>query len=209
MYVDLPEEAHNKIIMIKFDMNLKQSCSVGDQAIIINGVINKLTCKEWKYYNGNTTFTYVLSEKNIKSLEVEFYKGEYLLDNISLYYLDYNDIKDNSDLFTKVKINKDKTNGDMIYASVDVDRDGHFVTTIPYQEGFTIYIDDKKQEYENINDGFIGFKIEEGKHDIIFVYKSPMKTEGVIVSLLGIVFLAVIIIEEVRSKHERKYRIIK
>ena len=41
-------------------MNNIPSCKTGDTYIIINGIKNTLTCKEWKYYNGETycpTFT--------------------------------------------------------------------------------------------------------------------------------------------------------
>ncbi len=197
---NLPDEAKNKIIMIKLDMKLKQSCEIGDQVIRINNISNKLTCEEWKYYNGNTTFTYVLSETNIDKLNISFYEGKYSIGNIKLYYLDYNDIKNINKKVTKVIIDKNKTKGDNIYASVNTIKDGYFVTTIPYQKGFTIFLDGKNITYENVNDGFIGFKISAGNHNIIFTYKSPFKTSGVIISFIGLIVLMMLIIEDYRKK---------
>ena len=48
--IPLNEEYKDKIIFIKFDIVEDQSCSIGDMKIVINGVSNKLTCKEWRYY---------------------------------------------------------------------------------------------------------------------------------------------------------------
>lgn len=208
--IDIDEKAKNKIILIKFDMDLKQSCRKGDQAIIINGQINKLTCKEWKYYNSNTVFTYVLSNANINSLNIELFEGNYVISDIKLYYLDYDDIKNINDKVTEVIIDKDKTKGDYIYGTINVEEnDSYLVTSIPYQKGFIIYVDGKEVTYEKVNTSFIGFKIDEGMHNIVFKYTSPLKKEGIALSIVGLIGLIIIIIRSRSSKNERKYRTIK
>lgn len=183
----LPPEAKNRIIMISFDMDREQNCRKGDQAIIINNQINKLTCKQWKYKNNNKTFTYTLSNKNVDKLTIKFYKGYYKISNIKLYYLDYNDIKNVNNNVDEAIIDKDLTKGDYIYTSVNNKKDGYFVTTIPYQDGFEIMVDGIKTKYENINSGFIGFKINKGNHSIVFKYTSPYKNIGAIISIIGII----------------------
>ena len=47
--INLPEQYQNKIIFISFNMNVNQTCAIGDQSIKINNAKNKLTCKEWVY----------------------------------------------------------------------------------------------------------------------------------------------------------------
>ena len=185
MLVDIPDEARNKIIFISFELT-PQSCKVGDLGITINGNLNKLTCREWKYYNGNTTFNYVISGDTSNNMEISFFKGNYKIDNLKIYYMDYNDIKNVKDKVTEVNIS-DKTKGDKIYASVETERDGYFVTTLPYDKGFNIKVDGKKVDYEKVNTAYVGFKLSKGKHNIVIEYIAPFKKLGLIMSFIGVV----------------------
>lgn len=185
MLIDIPEVARNKILFVSFNLE-PQSCKVGDLLVNINGNTNKLTCREWKYYNGNTTFNYVISGDTSNKVEVTFSKGIYKIDNLKIYYMDYNDIKDINKKVTKVDIDS-KTKGDKIYASVEAEKDGYFVTTLPYDKGFTIKVDNKKIDYEKVNTAYVGFKISKGKHNIVIEYKAPFKIVGLIMSFIGII----------------------
>lgn len=185
MLIDIPEVARNKILFVSFNLE-PQSCKVGDLLVNINGNTNKLTCREWKYYNGNTTFNYVISGDTSNKVEVTFSKGIYKIDNLKIYYMDYNDIKDINKKVTKVDIDS-KTKGDKIYASVEAEKDGYFVTTLPYDKGFTIKVNNKKIDYEKVNTAYVGFKISKGKHNIVIEYKAPFKTVGLIMSFGGII----------------------
>lgn len=185
MLIDIPEVARNKILFVSFNLE-PQSCKVGDLLVNINGNTNKLTCREWKYYNGNTTFNYVISGDTSNKVEVTFSKGIYKIDNLKIYYMDYNDIRDINKKVTKVDIDS-KTKGDKIYASVETEKDGYFVTTLPYDKGFTIKVDNKKIDYEKVNTAYVGFKISKGKHNIVIEYKAPFKIIGLIMSFIGII----------------------
>lgn len=185
MLIDVPKVARNKILFVSFELE-PQSCRVGDLLVNINGNTNKLTCREWKYYNGNTTFNYVISGDTSNKVEVTFSKGMYKIDNLKIYYMDYNDIKDINKKVTKVDIDS-KTKGDKIYASVEAEKDGYFVTTLPYDKGFTIKVDNKKVDYEKVNTAYVGFKISKGKHNIVIEYKAPFKIVGLIMSFAGII----------------------
>lgn len=185
MLIDIPEVARNKILFVSFNLE-PQSCKVGDLLVNINGNTNKLTCREWKYYNGNTTFNYVISGDTSNKVEVTFSKGMYKIDNLKIYYMDYNDIRDINKKVTKVDIDS-KTKGDKIYASVETEKDGYFVTTLPYDKGFTIKVDNKKIDYEKVNTAYVGFKISKGKHNIVIEYKAPFKIIGLIMSFIGII----------------------
>ena len=91
--IPLENNYKNKILMISFDMDYSQKCSLGDTYIIINGVKNTLTCKSWKYHNQNYTFDYVLSSNNINSLDITISKGQFVIKNIKAYEIDYNNLK--------------------------------------------------------------------------------------------------------------------
>ena len=52
-------------------------------------------------------------------------------------------------------------------------KDGYFVTSIPFDKGFKITVDNKKIKPLKINKAFLGFKLEEGKHNISIEYIAP------------------------------------
>lgn len=192
--IPLENKLNNKILIISFDMKLSQSCSKGDTYIIINGIKNKLTCKSWKYHNNNYTFNYVLATPNIDALDIQFSKGEFLIDNIKAYTLDYNKIKNinqNIDIFN---VDYDSLKENKIIGNIDVKNDGYFILKVPFDKGFEIYIDDYKTNLENIDDGFIGTKLESGKHNIEIIYHAPFLLLGKIISLIGIILFIISII---------------
>ena len=188
------EEINHKILIISFDMKLSQSCSKGDTYIIVNGIKNKLTCKSWKYHNNNYDFNYVLATPNIEELNIEFSKGEFLIDNIKAYTLDYDkikDIKQNLDIFN---VNYEKTKGNKIIGNINVRNDGYFILKVPFDKGFEIYIDNYKAELENLDAGFIGTKIKSGEHTIEIIYHPPLLLLGKIISIIGIVLFIISIV---------------
>lgn len=198
----LNKEYNNKILFITFDMEYSQTCKIGDTSITINGVKNTLSCKGWTYHNKNYTFEYVISSNDvIDELNIEFAKGKYIISNIKVEILDYKYLTNYVDSVDKLMIDKEKTKGDNIFGNINVKENGYFVLTIPYEEkGFTIYLDDKEVEYEKINDTFIGFKINEGYHEIKINYTAPYLLEGLIVSICGCMITLPIIYSDIFKK---------
>lgn len=192
--IPLENKLNNKILIISFDMKLSQSCSRGDTYIIINGIKNKLTCKSWKYHNKNYDFNYVLATQDIEELNVKFSQGEFLIDNIQVYTLDYNKLENLHDDVDELNIDYEKTKGNKIIGNINVKNDGYLILKIPYDKGFEMYIDDYKTELENVDDGFIGTKIKSGEHNIEIIYHTPFLLLGKIISLIGIILFIISII---------------
>ena len=189
---------YNKILFISFDLLKNQSCNKGDLSISINNVINKLTCKDWIYKNNNNTFHYTLSDsKNV--LNIKLNKGKFIINNINLLTLDYNyllESVDNIDKLKDIKVFDNKLSG-----NINVTNDGYFVFTIPYDKGFTIKVDNSVVDYENVNNGYIGFKINKGKHSINLEYNAPLFKEGKIISIISLfTFIGLVIYENKKVK---------
>ena len=204
--LNLNKSYKDKLLFITFNMEYSESCKIGDTSVTINDVKNTLSCKEWTYHNKNYTFEYVISSNDeINKLDIKFSKGKYIISNINVYSLDYGYITDYVDSVDEFIIDKDKTKGDEIIGGINVNENGYFVLSIPYEEkGFTIYVDNKITEYEKINDTFIGFPINEGYHDIKIIYTSPYLFEGMIVSICGYLILLPIIYNDVFKKKRVK-----
>ena len=149
------------------------------------------------YKNNNNIFHYVISSNNdLNSLVIKFNKGTYKIGNIEAYKLNYKYISKLIDKQSTFIVNKEKSLGDNIEGTIDMKSSGYFVTSIPYDEGFKVFVDDKVVEKEIVNKSFLGFKLQEGIHNIKITYKSPFQKEGLLLSTLGLIsFISLLIIE--------------
>lgn len=189
----------NQVLFVKFKVNTAPNCSNGDIGITINGVTNKLTCKQWLYFNDNYSFEYVISNVNdIDALNITFSKGHFEISDMQAYSLDYNYVVNSVNNVSKFIVDKTKTKGNIIEGSINNISDGYFATTLPFDKGYTVYVDGKKTSYELVNEAFIGFPLSKGNHDIKFIYQSPGYNTGLLLTVIGFISFGSI------SLYERK-----
>lgn len=199
--LNLKKGLSNKVVFVKFNVEQVSDCKDGDISIAIGQTINKLTCKQWMYFNNNFQFKYVVSSPDeIKDIDIKFSKGHFVLDKLITYSLDYNYIKDSVKKIDPFIVDSKQTKGDKILGHIDVSKDGYFATTIPFDEGYTIYVNGKKTKYEEVNNAFIGFPIKKGHYEIELNYQSKGFNYGKVGSLIGCILLGLIIIIERRRK---------
>lgn len=55
---------------------------------------------------------------------------------------------------------------------------------IPFEKGWSIYVDGEKQEIFKANLGFQGIEVKEGTHQVELKYQAPGFLQGLAVSLL-------------------------
>jgi len=198
MTINLDKKYENKILFITFDMEYSESCKIGDTSITINGVKNTLACRTWTYHNKNYKFEYTISGSR---LDITFAKGKYIISNIKTYTLDYDHIINFVNNVDEFKIDKEKTVGDEIVGEINVNENGYFILTVPYEEkGFTIYLDEHEIPYERVNDAFIGFPIHEGHHNIRISYTSPYLSQGLVISMIGFMIYIPFIYSDIFKK---------
>lgn len=200
----LNEELIDSSLIIRFKMNNIPSCKNGDVAITINGITNKLTCKTWKYYNENETFDYVISSNEIiNNLNIKFNKGYYDISDIEIYKIPNSYFKVDKENISILKINDVMKNNSILNGEINVQNDGYFIFTIPYDKGFEIIMDDQITEYELVNEAFIGFKIPKGKHTIKLKFNAPYINYGKTISLLALILTGTLIIIEKKKSCSR------
>lgn len=170
-------DAKNKLICIDFDVKNYTNKKV---SISINGMKNTLSKKHSVYPNGNKHFTYILSKKTLKQFDVTLSKGKYKISNIRVYTCDM-DVFDRS--VTEVKSLKTTS---IFKGEVTTSKEGYLVTSYPYEKGYEIYIDGKKQDVEIVNKAFVGCKIKKGSHIITIQFHAPFKNIGLCISMLSI-----------------------
>ncbi len=80
--------------------------------------------------------------------------------------------------------------------------DGLFYTSVPYEPGWTAYVDGKEvsiaQSYDpqaasvKLTDAFISFPLSEGAHTIELCYSAPGLTAGIAISIVSLIAFAVL-----------------
>lgn len=204
--IDLDNSLVGKVLYISFDMMENQKCHEiskdnGDTYIEINGVKNKLTCKEGIYHNKNNKFQYVLPviEENPK-LKIVIGQGKYKIENVKIYYSD-KIVGDNVAL-EKVKVDKKNST---ITGEISLDEDNYLITSIPYDEGFTVYVNDEKVEKEIVNEAFLGAKLGKGKNNVRIEYHSPYYDVSLLITIFGwCLFVGVLVLEKIKKVRESK-----
>ena len=76
---------------------------------------------------------------------------------------------------------------------IDVREDGFLFLTIPYAEGWTAEVDGKKAEIVPVQDALMGIRLEKGNHDISLRYTPAGFREGLMISAVSVLFIAVLI----------------
>ncbi|MCR4581682.1 MAG: YfhO family protein [Bacilli bacterium] len=135
--------------------------------------------------------------------------SELFSDEFYMYYLDqtkfldaYKEYNDN-----RLYINSFKEND--IKASISTDK-SFVYTSIPYDEGWTVYVDGKEVEKEKIGKALLGFKIEPGNHEIRLLFIPKGQKIGLIGTIIGIMILLIdIIFKQVKAIIKPKKKQIK
>lgn len=186
--VDLSEYDYDiYAVNIKFDKVRNKNIF-----IYINGTRNALSGKYAAFPNNNLYFSYILSSnEELKHLDVTFGKGEYVITEYEIYGMKYKDVENfrsNMDMMENIVIDDDKIKGDIC-----VSNDGYLNFTIPYDEGFTLFVDGKETKIEMTDTSFMGCVISSGSHTIELVYEAPGFKLGSILSIIGsLIFLGII-----------------
>lgn len=71
-------------------------------------------------------------------------------------------------------------------AQVDFDEDRILCASVPYEKGWTAYVDGKKEPIYKLNSMYMGLEIPEGCHEIKFIYRTPGLYKGVAISIISL-----------------------
>ena len=137
-------------------------------------------------YNEKKIINFFETKENI-----DIYVGyNYYIDNqIKLHSLNenkfneaYNILKNNEVKILDFKENK-------IKANINAKEDMTIYTSIPYDKGWTVYIDNKKIDTFQIGNALLGFDITKGNHNIKLIYTPKYLEIGTIISAISLIGL--------------------
>lgn len=194
----IQQEGQKQILFLRFRVDNAHPNK--DVAVWINGIRNKLSAKDHVYYNENKIFTYAVPLKDGEdNISVTFGKGKYRLRHVQAYL---GSLPERSELLyqSEIQVDKKQTEDNVIQGKIHVKKDGWFITAIPYDKHFKIYIDGKETEIQKVNMAFLGCKIESGNHEVKIIYHAPGTTTGKVLSLIGIAGFVLVLVREKRKQ---------
>lgn len=145
--------------------------------------------EEIKSINSQNFSPILLKAGDTFEIKAYFSTSRLSKEELELYLMDYdiyknwiNEMKKNQLVITDYK--KDNK----ISGTINVTKDKTALyTSIPYNEGWRVYVDGKKSNYYMLLDSFIGLDLKEGNHKIEFVYIPKGLIPGIIISGISLI----------------------
>ncbi|HML37403.1 MAG TPA: YfhO family protein [Bacillota bacterium] len=184
------------------ETNVRNLTPLQDISMKIQNEQNRLSAKDHIYYNKNTVFHYAVSvKKGEAALPASFSAGRYEFSNVRGYTLSaaaLNIRKEGSFI-----VSSTGTRGDVITGSVNGAEDGWFISTIPYDKNFEVFVDGKAVPFERVNTAFVGFPITKGAHRIVFRYTAPGFSAGAAASVIGVSIFGLALYTDRKKRADR------
>lgn len=92
------------------------------------------------------------------------------------------------DTMAKITV-EDGKKDDRINADVTVFQNGVLFIAIPFENGWSVYVDGKKAPLRKANEGFIGVDLTAGIHKVTLKYVCPGLIKGIIISVFSILLM--------------------
>ncbi|MDF9445867.1 YfhO family protein, partial [Limosilactobacillus mucosae] len=109
------------------------------------------------------------------------------------YYLNTNMLEKVNNSVKKDSV-KPLFKGNRIFIHIGkTNKNSYLNITVPYSEGWSVYRNDKKIKVQKFLNCFMTIRLKPGVNNIEFKYNTPMKKEGIIISVLGILLSSMII----------------
>lgn len=184
---DIPTKYQNGVLNISFDSDIANNPK-SRQKIEINGRINEVMVKDRYGPNENSHLTYRITTKDVEQLKINTYtyegKSPITYTNFKVSYQPLENFEQNKiEVIEPTSFEVDLN--DSYSFNLKMDTDGYLATTIPYDPGFKIYVDDVEVPVEKIENLFIGTKLSAGEHRIVIKYNIPGFKLGLVVSAIG------------------------
>ena len=199
--LDMPLE--NQLVFLEFSLKGTNDEAVGDNEITLNGIKNVLPHDSWRYFNGNRVFQYTLNSQITRSFSLTFSPGEYTITDINTYTADYDRFVSRLGQVHAMEFDTTEPIGDVLCGTVTAEADGYFHISIPYDGGFTLFVDGKETAYEVTDTAFIGFPLTVGTHEIRLEFTAPAAGISRIISLCAWVgFAGMLLLQGLHSRRK-------
>ena len=162
---------------------------------------------DYNMLNDSSKSNIMLAALVVEDEDIE--KFEDVLEFAPYITLDYSDsaqIKNAADRAATASTSVEFGN-DSFTSTITLQRENYIFYSIPWDEGWTAYVDGVETEICRVNVGFMAVKASAGEHEVVFEYVSPGFNEGLCVTLISgglfAVYIAVCVICKCVSRRRK------
>ena len=178
-------------------------CSLSPYSIFVK--ITDLEGKETDISYSYQLYSYICDLGELKAgseVEINIVDEDEKYDNFEIFAYSYDDtvIKECYEKASKSFFNIKKFQDTYVEGTIDVSESGQMLTTIPYDKGWSAYVDGKKVNIHLFKEAFVSVNLESGQHTVKFVYETPGRKLGIFISIAAI---SLYIILEIAGKRKK------
>lgn len=185
--VDITATNSNNIYIYVYSRNLKD-VSVMSPVVDTKMNVNDGYILDLGRYNAGDKISVELPLKDaVSDANIDFTVFQI---NKEIFETGYNKLKQG-------QIELNRFNDTEVEGTFTAESDEILYTSIPYDKGWAVYIDDKKVDDSSIlaiSDALIGIKVTEGQHTIRLKYTVPCLAIGLVISIISFLVLIIFIL---------------
>ena len=158
-------------------------------------------------YSGRHNFLLNMGYKNYSAgtMTLTFsMPGEYTFDDLYVVCQPMASVEEQTEELGKESLQNIKTETNCIRGDITTTSDKILVFSIPYSAGFTAYVDGEKTELVQANSMYMGLELKKGRHTITLRYCTPYIVPGMILTVLGLILFAGIVISYRRQRKQKE-----
>jgi len=133
------------------------------------------------------------------TVRLTFSSDGFILNNKNFYGLNETRLAEAMSPFQDEQMEDIKILDTSIEGTVTVRNRNLLFTSIPFDPGWRVFVDNEAAPIEIIGNAFIGVKLSEGKHKVLFEFKPQGMSAGMAVSAAGVVVLCYLILKKQKN----------
>lgn len=189
------QEAGMYIVHIKNNTPKKEQSDFKSK-LIINNHEAFANAKQYPFFDNDYNYTFLINSEDVQKFDILFqYTGNPFNIDIDAYWQSEEDFEQKKLKVIKPEILKVDLNHSYEF-TINMDENGYLASTIPYDSGFTIYVDDQEAVVTKVNDSFLGTELKKGKHTVVIKYNIPGFRLGMLFTTCGIGITIILYIKE-------------
>lgn len=151
--------------------------------LYVNGEKVQPICKRFQF---NAVYIGTYSKGETVNIEIKHISKEKVEHNIYLAQLDMSAFASAVESISSRGETNLNISGNEVSGQFTANEASTVMLTLPYTEGWSVYVDGEKVEYKELADTFIGIDLTAGTHEIYMKYSTLHKNAGVGATVLGV-----------------------
>lgn len=128
--------------------------------------------------------------------------GVYSYDSLSVVAKSMDNYSDEIDNLRKNTLDNVSFSSNTVTGTLQLDEEKWLALSIPYSEGWRLYIDSKEVPLYRANIQFMAAKVQPGKHNIKLVYETPLLKAGASISLAALLITSIMFVVTLRKRRK-------